>query len=331
MGTKGPEFDLPDEILTVIPTDPYDQLDLARKITSMAIASRVSKLESETALLRDSMSEKDRLIYELEERASQLEGGFQEVESQLKLVLDENTKLAQQRDSLSATVKKLTRDLAKLETFKRQLMQSLNEEAPSQTETVEIGTCDQSTPRAYPENDDGSNGSVKHHSFSGITDLGRLKNEVKPAAQRSSTTPYHITPRLTPTGTPKTASASVSPKAYSAVGSPQMTSGATTPKGYEGNNALWYSSSQQSSAANSPPRARKLPGQTTRIDGKEFFRQARNRLSYEQFSAFLANIKDLNSQKQSREDTLKKAEEIFGTDNNDLYVLFQGLLSRNTN
>ncbi|KAL8171693.1 hypothetical protein V2J09_023497 [Rumex salicifolius] len=301
VGSRGPEFDLPDEILTVIPTDPYDQLDLARKITSMAIASRVSKLESETAHLRETLSDKDRLIYELEERASQLEVGFQEAESRLKLVLDENTKLAQERDSLSATVKKLTRDLAK----RREEIYVFRSIHLRQTETV-IGTSDQSVPRAYPEN-------------------------VKLVSQRSSSTPYHITPRLTPTGTPKNASTSASPKAYSAIGSPQMTSGATTPKGqYEGNSGLWYPSSQQSSTTNSPPRARSLPGRTPRIDGKEFFRQARNRLSYEQFSAFLANIKDLNAQKHSREETLKKAEEIFGADNNDLYILFQGLLSRNT-
>ncbi|MBA0792351.1 hypothetical protein Gohar_016858 [Gossypium harknessii] len=40
---------------------------------------------------------------------------------------------------------------------------------------------------------------------------------------------------------------------------------------------------------------------TPGIDGKEFFRQARSQLSYEQFSAFLANIKELNAQKQTRE------------------------------
>ena len=44
-GNGGPDFELAEEILAVMPTDPYDQLDLARKITSMAIASRVSKLE----------------------------------------------------------------------------------------------------------------------------------------------------------------------------------------------------------------------------------------------------------------------------------------------
>lgn len=29
------------------------------------------------------------------------------------------------------------------------------------------------------------------------------------------------------------------------------------------------------------------------------------------------------------QETLRKAEEIFGSDNKDLYLLFQGLLSRN--
>ncbi|KAL0348734.1 UNVERIFIED_CONTAM: hypothetical protein Sangu_1101200 [Sesamum angustifolium] len=42
------------------------------------------------------------------------------------------------------------------------------------------------------------------------------------------------------------------------------------------------------------------PGKT-RVDGKEFFRLVRNRLSYEQFGAFLANVKELNSQKQTKE------------------------------
>nr|GFC99997.1 hypothetical protein [Tanacetum cinerariifolium] len=63
----------------------------------------------------------------------------------------------------------------------------------------------------------------------------------------------------------------------------------------------WYSSSQQSSAGNSPPHGPPIPGRANKIDGKEVFRQARSRLSYEQFSAFLANIKELNALRQSRE------------------------------
>ncbi|KAH6777130.1 interactor of constitutive active ROPs protein [Perilla frutescens var. hirtella] len=330
----GPDFDLPDEILSVIPTDPYDQLDLARKITSMAIASRVTKLETESGRLRQKLHDKDRLIEELEDKVAQLDGAFQDAEFRLKITREDNMKLLKERDSLSMTAKKLSRDLAKLETFKRQLMQSLNDEnSPQhQSETVDIGTYDQSVPKAYSTNDE-SNGYAKHHSYGGSTDSANINDEVsKQAGQNFSLTPY-ITPRLTPTGTPKVISTSVSPRRYSAATSPQKTSGATSPvANYEGKGSFssWYPSSQQSSAANSPPRGRPLPGRTPRIDGKEFFRQARSRLSLEQFSAFLANIKELNAQRQSREETLRKAEEIFGTDNKDLYISFQGLLNRNT-
>ncbi|XP_065864968.1 uncharacterized protein At4g15545-like isoform X2 [Euphorbia lathyris] len=332
-GGGGPEIHLPEEILAVIPTDPYDQLDLARKITSMAIASRVSKLEKETGQLRQKSYEKDRAIYELEEKVSHLQRAYQETESRLKISVDENMRLSKERDSLVMNVKKLSRDLAKLETFKRQLMQSLNEDSSSQPETV-IGTCDQSVPKAYPDKE-GTNGHAAHNSYTGSNDMGNPNDDAsRYTGQRFSITPY-ITPRLTPTGTPKIISTSVSPRGFSTAASPQITSGATSPRKsqHEGRNAVssWYRSSQQSSAANSPPRGRPMPGRTPRIDGKEFFRQARSRLSYEQFSAFLANIKELNAQKQTRDETLRKAEDIFGTDNQDLYISFQALLNRNLN
>ncbi|KAL6546982.1 hypothetical protein OROMI_022703 [Orobanche minor] len=310
----GPDFNLPEEILAVIPTDPYDQLDLARKITSIAIASRVTNLETETGRLRQKVHEKDRVIEELEGKVSQLEGAHQEAEMRLKLTREDNTKLLKERDSLASTAKKLSRDLVK------------------QTETVDIGTYDQTLPKAYSMSDD-SNGYTKHHSYSGSNDSASIIQDVsKQAGHRFSITPY-ITPRLTPNGTPKVISTSVSPRRYTTTGSPQKTSGVTTPtKVYEGQGSLssWYPSSQQSSAANSPPKGRPYPGRTPRIDGKEFFRQARSRLSLEQFSAFLANIKELNAQRQSREDTLRKSQEIFGMENKDLYISFQGLLNRNT-
>ncbi|KAL5543784.1 hypothetical protein UlMin_007568 [Ulmus minor] len=332
-GGGGTDFHLPDEILSVIPTDPYDQLDLARKITSMAIASRVSKLESEMGRMKQKVYEKDRLVFELEDKLSRLQHANNEAESRLKVALEENAKLSNERDSLAMTAKKLGRDLAKLETFKRQLMQSLNDENSSPAETVDIRTCDQSVPKAYPDKDEGINGYSGVHSLSSSADMGNTNDEASRNAGNKFSVSAYITPRFTPTGTPKLISTTGSPRGYSAVTSPQLTSGATSPTKlpYDGRSSLsaWYPSSQQSSAANSPPRNRSMPGRTPRIDGKEFFRQARSRLSYEQFSAFLANIKELNAQRQTREDTLRKAEEIFGADNKDLYLSFQGLLNRN--
>lgn len=52
-------------------------------------------------------------------------------------------------------------------------------------------------------------------------------------------------------------------------------------------------------------------------------------MDYEQFGAFLANVKELNSHKQTKEETLKKADEIFGPENKDLYTIFEGLITRN--
>ena len=63
-----------------------------------------------------------------------------------------------------------------------------------------------------------------------------------------------------------------------------------------------------------------------KVDGKEFFRQARARLSYEKFSQFLSNIKELNAHKQTRQETLARASEIFGDANADLYATFETLL-----
>lgn len=305
----GHDFNLPDEILSVIPTDPYDQLDLARKITSMAIASRVSNLENDTGRLRQSLSDKDKVIVQLQQKVAELEDAYQDAQVQLRIATEDNMKLVRERDSFAMTAKKLSRDLAKLETFKRQLMQSLSEDDSSQAETVDIETCEQK-PKAYPT------------------------TALVPTGQRVPMTPSYITPRLTPTATPKVYSTNGSPRRYSSIESPQTISGATSPtrSQYDGRASLssWYPSSQQSSAASSPPRGRSTTARTPRMDGKEFFRQARSRLSYEQFSSFLENIKELNAHKQTREETLRKAEEIFGTDNKDLYLLFQGLLNRNT-
>ena len=84
------DFDLPDEILSVIPTDPYQQLDLARKITSMAIASRVSSLESDASRLRQKLLEKDRIILDLEDRLSSLTRASHQTDSTLNTALNEN-------------------------------------------------------------------------------------------------------------------------------------------------------------------------------------------------------------------------------------------------
>ncbi|KAL5219272.1 hypothetical protein ABZP36_019956 [Zizania latifolia] len=327
------EFKLPDDVLAVLPRDPYEQLDLARRITALAVAGRATGLEREAARLREVAAEKDRENGELRERVSLLDRALQETNASLRAALEDNIKLSKERDSLAQTSKKLARDLQKLESFKSHLMQSLRDDSPSSQETVDITTCDQSVSSKVSSCGDG--GSVSYTTINvlnGSVDVPRTVQEVIKSPIQKYVLSSHITPRLTPEATPKILSTSASPRRMSTTATPKLISGTTSPSKsrIEGYMSMtpWYPSSRQSSAANSPPRGCPNPGRPPRIDGKEFFRQARSRLSYEQFGAFLANIKELNAHKQSREDALKKAEEMFGPDNKDLYLSFQGLLNR---
>ncbi|XP_039072158.1 uncharacterized protein At4g15545-like [Hibiscus syriacus] len=125
------------------------------------------------------------------------------------------------------------------------------------------------------------------------------------------------TPRLTPLASPPSLSASASPTRTSKPVSPRSHSVSfSTSRGMFDDRPSVPSSDSRS-----------LTGRT-RVDGKEFFLRARNRLSYEQFGSFLANVKELNSHKQTREETLRKANEIFSPENRDLYAIFEGLINR---
>ncbi|KAL6652031.1 hypothetical protein ACP70R_010956 [Stipagrostis hirtigluma subsp. patula] len=317
----GVDFHLPDEILAVIPTDPYEQLDVARKITSMAIASRVSRLEADVARLRRDLADRDRAEADLRARLA-------DSDARLLAALEENAKLAKERDSLAATAKKLARNLAKLEAFKKQLMKSLSEDNLLQlSETGE--DQDNLTARVPSWRDEVSSS----HTSSDTSSRSTVTESAHGGGYQFSITPY-IPPKLTPGSTPMISSSGGSPRAYSTgPSSPKFLSGPTSPTRSRSESQSTFSSwqgssSHQYSAPASPPQRRSYAGRP-RIDGKEFFRQARTRLSYEQFGAFLANIKEFNAQKQSREDTLSKAEEIFGTEHKDLYISFQNMLNRN--
>jgi regulator of replication initiation timing len=291
-------------LMAVMPRDPHEQLDLARRITSMAIESQVSQLEAEVVNLRDKMSEKDRAIAELKERLMEFDQSFTEVDGRLRSVLEENIELCKERDSLAQTSKKLTRDAQKLEKFKRQLIQSLHEDSPSfHKEAIDITTCDQLSTEVSLD------GAARKdiRDFSALISVQKIRSTA---------------------GLPR--------GSVSAIGSPKLIpcSGATSPTNRPQPQLRmamtpWHNpSSKRSSTVSSPTRARPISGRA-QVDGKEFFRLARTRLSYEQFGAFLTIIKELNSHKQSKEETLKKAQQIFGSENRDLYLSFYSLLNRN--
>lgn len=346
-------YELPREVLALLPSDPYEQLDVARKITAMAVSSRLSVLEAELAKLKQRLQEKDQIASTLQQRVGELEQALEESSTRLSQSLNDQALMTNEKNTLTATVRKLTRDVSKLETFKKTLMQSLQDDDETSTQSGTVGKLTASQLTSL-DSTLSTNSSLTESEILGAR---AQSQEYKPAALAAgssravslkyssmqgdevtaepdvskgvfsraySLTPPRLTPQLTPTGSPKKQSGASSPKQYSVSGSPKQHAAS------EGRTAFASSqpTSNRTTAPNSPPKGSFSATRTPRVDGKEFFRQARNRLSYEQFSAFLANIKELNAHRQSREETLRRAGEIFGTENEDLYQSFDGLLSR---
>lgn len=79
----GTTFDLPEEVLQVLPSDPFQQLDVARKITSIALSTRVNDLESELSTLRAQIVDKDNLIAELQSQVDSFDASLSEIADKL--------------------------------------------------------------------------------------------------------------------------------------------------------------------------------------------------------------------------------------------------------
>ncbi|XP_058758700.1 uncharacterized protein At4g15545 [Vicia villosa] len=333
-------FDLPENVVQVLPSDPFEQLDVARKITSIALSTRVNALEFELSELRNKIAEKDSLIAELQSQAQSLNASLSETADELVRAEQDKENLLQENASLSESVRKLNRDVSKLEVFRKTLMQSLQEDddnsggAPdivariqnqsSLTYTSQFGDNDSSLPlsisSSMPRVSDSGN------SFAEDQDSDVIRPRVAYNLLMAS---QNTTPRITPTGSPPSFSASVSPTRTSRTMSPRRHSiSFSTTTGMHGDRSSVFSSIGHGSISSSDSVTGSQAGRT-RVDGKEFFRQVRNRLSYEQFGAFLANVKELNSHKQTKEVTLQKADEIFGPENKDLFTTFEGLITRN--
>ncbi|KAG2721615.1 hypothetical protein I3760_02G089500 [Carya illinoinensis] len=319
-------FDLPQAVLEVLPFDPFEQLDVARKITSIALSTRVSDLESQSSALRCKLADKDQLISDLRAQIEYLDASLSDTADQLALANEEKESLLKQNASLSNTVEKLNRDVSKLEVFRKALMQSLQEDDENYAGAPEVLARIQSHPSLSSASQIGDNDATFPYSGypsfqSQMPELGNSfaenhEADVRPRISHGLLLASQAgTPRLTPPGSPHSLSASVSPARTSKPVSPRLYS--TSSLAHSSHHGSISSSDTGSQSGR------------TRVDGKEFFRQVRTRLSYEQFGAFLANVKELNAGKQTKEETLLKADEIFGPDNKDLYTIFEGLVTRN--
>jgi hypothetical protein len=81
------DADLPAGIASVLPADPYDQLEIAHRIMSKAIASRADELGTSAKLLMGQIEDRDASIAQLEQRVAELRLAVEQNDAKLSTVL----------------------------------------------------------------------------------------------------------------------------------------------------------------------------------------------------------------------------------------------------
>ncbi|KAL3749310.1 hypothetical protein ACJRO7_010421 [Eucalyptus globulus] len=219
-------FELPEEVLEVLPADPFEQLDVARKITSIALSTRVSALEAESSDLRAGLAEKDDLIAYLQSRVESLDASLGDALDKLSRSELDKENLVEENELLAGTVKKLSRDVSKLEIFKKTLMQSLQEDEES-SGPARAGAS-QIIAKPTPSEDDAPLPPRSSSIRSQSSEVGNSLSEDRETDVPRPGTSYGYllasqtsTPRFTPPGSPPSLSASVSPTRTSKPPSPR--------------------------------------------------------------------------------------------------------------
>ncbi|KAL6760758.1 hypothetical protein V8C86DRAFT_2547951 [Haematococcus lacustris] len=332
--------DLPREVAAVLPSEPYAQLELANKIISFAYSQKVSLVEAEAQQLREALIAKNNIIKQLERKVANMENEVAELQVKSKMAVEEQHRLGTEKGALIETVKRLNREVSRLDAFKRSLLQHLHDdEEPAQLDHS-VAAVDLSTDRLVAD--------VLHSAMKATQHPQQSQSSGPPPGPSGGP---HTTSSYLPRSGPSTSTQHLGrggPAGYASSTPSQQVShtsprGPTSPRAYvtstpQPSGSHHYGSSQgQSQTSGSTGQYVSNGGQYTsskatvepRMEAKDFFRHARAQLSYEAFSQFLQAIKQHNAGLASRDDTLRSARLIFGPGATDLYDVFEGLLTRN--
>eukprot|EP00743_Colponemidia_sp_Colp-15_P004708 GILK01005072.1.p1 GENE.GILK01005072.1~~GILK01005072.1.p1 ORF type:complete len:343 (+),score=46.75 GILK01005072.1:49-1029(+) len=314
-----------------LPPDTEDQLQVAFRIIQSAYKNKTQTMDLEIRSLKSVVNEKQSSIQSLEKRLSALELELLESRQRTQNLLDENKQLVQ-------TVRKLRKDQSRLDSLKKVLMTSLSDEQGQEEDIVSpYKSAPSYQDRHFVEEQLYTAAPLTVHELNlggGHTDsdreqerpksrtealLAQIDRNIGSASKRLTESPAgngnfvsHGDHRR---GSPPHPGTSAADKQYS-----------FTP----GQASQHYPGSEVKPSASrfdtSPPH--ESQSSSSSVDGKQFFRQARAKLSYEKFNDFLANIKRLNNHLQTRDETLEYARQIFGPDNTDLFRDFKSLLTK---
>eukprot|EP00316_Scyphosphaera_apsteinii_P001265 CAMPEP_0119340616 /NCGR_PEP_ID=MMETSP1333-20130426/100727_1 /TAXON_ID=418940 /ORGANISM="Scyphosphaera apsteinii, Strain RCC1455" /LENGTH=308 /DNA_ID=CAMNT_0007352415 /DNA_START=49 /DNA_END=975 /DNA_ORIENTATION=- len=295
-----------------MPEPPDEQLRLGLRMIEHAYEEKARTLEHEVQNLRAYGKERDNQVALLERRLSEMEMQVAQSEQRTRELTSENA-------TLSNEVRLLQERASKLDQFKRSIMQSINEDEFPVARSAAFGSA--YTP-VYP-------GSMTCASMQpvgcGCPPRAYACSPGSPPPIGAAVGAAGLTSEDPPTG--RHGGCSTHGCGFGGAAGSSGPAGARAISACIGSTAGEYPV-QQGPLQTAPAVAGADPESGASLDGKDFFRSARLRLTYEQFNQFLGNIKRLNDHAQSRDDTLQRVQDIFGRENDDLFMAFKNLLTK---
>merc|ERR1719506_3678731 len=118
-----------DAVLSSLPADAEQQLEVGLHVLRHAFRKKVKELETDNANMRQFGKEKQNQVIMLEQKVASLESVVDDMTRRAKELAAENARIAAERDALGENVKKLTRDMKKLDHFKRSILNTIESDA----------------------------------------------------------------------------------------------------------------------------------------------------------------------------------------------------------
>merc|ERR1711988_295844 len=114
-----------DSVLASLPADAEQQLEVGLHVLRHAFRKKVKEIETDNANMRQFGKEKQNQVVMLEQKVASLESVVDDMTRRAKELAAENARVASERDTLAENVKKLTRDMKRLDHFKRSILNTI--------------------------------------------------------------------------------------------------------------------------------------------------------------------------------------------------------------
>ncbi|KAJ5068772.1 hypothetical protein M0811_02715 [Anaeramoeba ignava] len=318
-----------------LPSNPQQKFETGIEIIRSAFTDQIRALEAERQRLYSTIGEKDQEILKLKAQNKQSEEQANFLQNELRNLSAKQQDFEQKNAHQDEIIRKLRNSLAKLLGFKKAIIETVEFE-----EGIKISQEDEDSDEKPHPNFTAKRNLQENFEKESLPKKKEVNNSIFTNKTQSNYTFSKQTP-LRPSDLRSKDPLNQSMSLLERIDSTFQKRGTNieTTQSYSNKPKKKVEFHESANIAPKTPIAdqRKKPIYTpkttnivnTDINGQEFLRKARSKLSYDLFHQFLSIIKQFNNSIFDKETTIQKAHELISQSHPELFNDFQALLNQN--